>query len=64
MPADRQEAFTALPEPERLCGAMSSLPGRPHGCRYGLDSMSGYRVFWYYGPGPGEITILAITPHP
>lgn len=23
-----------------------------------------YRVFWYYGPGKGIITILAITPHP
>ena len=23
-----------------------------------------YRVFWCYGPGPGEITIIAITPHP
>ena len=23
-----------------------------------------YRVFWCYGPGPGERTILAITPHP
>jgi len=23
-----------------------------------------YRVFWCYGPGSGEITILAITPHP
>ncbi len=23
-----------------------------------------YRLFWCYGPGPGEITILAITPHP
>jgi hypothetical protein len=23
-----------------------------------------YRVFWCYGPGAGEITILAITPHP
>lgn len=23
-----------------------------------------YRVFWCYGPKPGEITILAITPHP
>lgn len=23
-----------------------------------------YRVFWHYGPGRGEITILAITPHP
>ena len=23
-----------------------------------------YRVFWYYGPGKGVITIVAITPHP
>ena len=23
-----------------------------------------YRVFWYYGPSQGVITILAITPHP
>lgn len=23
-----------------------------------------YRVFWYYGPGRGVITIVAITPHP
>jgi hypothetical protein len=23
-----------------------------------------YRVFWCYGPAAGEITILAITPHP
>lgn len=23
-----------------------------------------YRVFWCYGPKAGEITILAITPHP
>jgi hypothetical protein len=23
-----------------------------------------FRVFWYYGPGSGVITILAITPHP
>lgn len=23
-----------------------------------------YRVFWMYGPAKGEITILAITPHP
>jgi hypothetical protein len=22
------------------------------------------RVFWCYGPGPAEITLLAITPHP
>ena len=23
-----------------------------------------YRLFWCYGPGKNEITILAITPHP
>jgi hypothetical protein len=23
-----------------------------------------YRIFWCYGPNKGEITILAITPHP
>ena len=23
-----------------------------------------YRVFWCYGPNTGEITIIAITPHP
>jgi len=23
-----------------------------------------YRIFWYYGPSSGMITIFAITPHP
>jgi len=23
-----------------------------------------YRIFWYYGPARGKITIVAITPHP
>lgn len=23
-----------------------------------------YRLFWYYGPSKGKITIFAITPHP
>ena len=23
-----------------------------------------YRIFWFYGAGKGEITIVAITPHP
>lgn len=23
-----------------------------------------YRLFWCYGPGKGEITIIEITPHP
>lgn len=25
---------------------------------------SAYRVFWYYGPERGQISIAAITPHP
>jgi plasmid stabilization system protein ParE len=27
-------------------------------------SPGAYRVFWYYGPDKGMITIVAITPHP
>ncbi|MBI1756888.1 MAG: hypothetical protein HYR64_07265 [Fimbriimonas ginsengisoli] len=23
-----------------------------------------FRVFWHYGPGQAEITVVAITPHP
>ena len=23
-----------------------------------------YRIFWYYGPEKGKITIVSITPHP
>jgi hypothetical protein len=28
------------------------------------NTPAAYRVFWYYGPGRGIITIIAITPHP
>lgn len=28
------------------------------------DTPGAYRVFWCYGPGRGEVTIIAITPHP
>jgi hypothetical protein len=28
------------------------------------DTPGAYRVFWCYGPGRGEITIVAITSHP
>jgi hypothetical protein len=32
---------------------------------YAQNQTSGaYRVFWCYGPGAKEITIIAITPHP
>lgn len=25
---------------------------------------SAYRIFWYYGPRKGQISVAAITPHP
>jgi len=25
---------------------------------------SAYRIFWCYGPSKGQITVIAITPHP
>jgi hypothetical protein len=28
------------------------------------NTPAAYRVFWYYGPDRGVITIIAITPHP
>ncbi|MFY9550498.1 MAG: hypothetical protein WAU32_05050 [Thermoanaerobaculia bacterium] len=28
------------------------------------NTPAAYRVFWYYGPERGQITILAITSHP
>jgi hypothetical protein len=28
------------------------------------NTPAAYRIFWYYGPGKNEITIIAITPHP
>jgi hypothetical protein len=32
---------------------------------YAQNSTPGaYRVFWCYGPATGQITVIAITPHP
>lgn len=28
------------------------------------NTPAAYRIFWHYGPGKKEITIIAITPHP
>jgi hypothetical protein len=28
------------------------------------NTPSAYRIFWCYGPKKGQITIIAITPHP
>jgi hypothetical protein len=27
------------------------------------NTPAAYRIFWFYGPGKKEITIIAITPH-
>ena len=28
------------------------------------NTPAAYRIFWHYGPGKDEITVVAITPHP
>lgn len=28
------------------------------------NTPAAYRVFWFYGPGNSEITVITITPHP
>jgi hypothetical protein len=28
------------------------------------NTPAAYRIFWYYGPTPGRITVISITPHP
>lgn len=28
------------------------------------NTLGAYRVFWHYGPKSGQITIIAIVPHP
>lgn len=28
------------------------------------QTAAAYRIFWHYGPGKKEITVVAITPHP
>ncbi len=28
------------------------------------DTPGAYRIFWCYGPEPGDIFVIAITPHP
>lgn len=40
-------------------------PGAKVFAAYAQNKTPGaYRIFWSYGPERGEITILAITPHP
>jgi hypothetical protein len=28
------------------------------------NTPAAYRIFWYYGPDKGSISVVAITPHP
>ena len=51
----RTHEFTSLkgPKGEKVFEAYAE-PSTP----------AAYRVFWYYGPEPNQITIIAITPHP
>lgn len=28
------------------------------------NTPAAYRIFWHYGPGKGNLTVIAITPHP
>jgi len=28
------------------------------------NTPAAYRIFWYYGPTPGRITVISITSHP
>ena len=28
------------------------------------QTAAAYRIFWYYGPGRKQITVISITPHP
>ena len=56
-PGLQTHPFTALPHPYK--------PGEKVFEAYAQHRTSGaYRVFWCYGPGQREITILAIPPHP
>jgi hypothetical protein len=59
---------TNLKHPSLNTHAYSSLSG-PNNEKvfesYAQNNTPGaYRVFWYYGPNRGNITILAIVPHP
>jgi hypothetical protein len=49
--------FSSLPHPYETGGKVFEA--------YAQNRTPGaYRVFWCYGPGQGELTIIAITPHP
>ncbi len=56
-PGLHTRGFRSLPHP--------LVPGEKVFEAYAQNRTAGaYRIFWCCGPAPGEITILAITPHP
>lgn len=56
-PGLQTHEFRSLPHP--------FVPGEKVFEAYAQNRTPGaYRIFWCYGPAAGEITILAITPHP
>lgn len=49
--------YRSLPHPYKKGGKVFEA--------YAQNATPGaYRVFWCYGPGSDELTIIAITPHP
>lgn len=56
-PSLNTHEFTGLPNPFDPQGKVFEA--------YAQNNTPGaYRIFWCYGPQKGEITIIAITPHP
>ncbi len=60
--------YSHLRHPSLNAHEFKSLKG-PRGEKvfevYAQQNTSGaYRIFWYYGPAKGEVSIIAITPHP
>ena len=59
---------TNLRHPSLQTHEFQSLSSKGGGKVFGAyaeqNTAAAYRVFWRYGPRKGQITIIAITPHP
>ena len=56
-PSLQTHVFQSLQHPYHAREKVFEAYGQQH-------TPAAYRLFWCYGPGKGQITILAITPHP
>lgn len=56
-PSLNTHEYTALPHPFDSKGKVFEAYAQN-------KTPSAYRIFWCYGPGKKQITIIAITPHP